>query len=54
MRDEILSDPQNVDTADVSRRGFVKLGTLRLRYTVLGISTGQTIPLQSPLTLRCR
>ena len=33
--------------------GFVKLNTLRLRYTVLGIATQQVIPLQSPLTLRC-
>lgn len=33
--------------------GFVKLNTLKLRYTVLGIATQQTIPLQSPLTLRC-
>jgi hypothetical protein len=34
--------------------GDVSLNTLKLRYTVLGIATSQTIPLQSPLTLRCR
>jgi hypothetical protein len=33
--------------------GFVKLNALELHYTVLGIATQQTIPLQSPLTMRC-
>lgn len=33
--------------------GDVTLNTLKLRYTVLGISTGETIPLQQPLTLSC-
>jgi hypothetical protein len=34
--------------------GYTRLDTLKLRYTVLGIATSQTIPLQTPLTLRCR
>lgn len=33
--------------------GFVQLNTLKLHYAVLGIPTGQTIPLDSPLTMRC-
>lgn len=33
--------------------GNATVNTLKLRYTILGISTGETIPLQDPLTLSC-
>lgn len=37
----------------LSSCGDVTVNSLKLNYTVLGISTSETIPLQTPLSLRC-
>jgi hypothetical protein len=38
----------------LSSCGDVRVNTLKLQYTILGIGTGESIPLQQPLTMACR
>jgi hypothetical protein len=38
----------------LSSCGDISVNTLKLRYTILGIATGETIRLQQPLTMSCR
>jgi hypothetical protein len=38
----------------LSSCGDISVNTLKLRYTILGIATGETIRLQQPLTMTCR
>ncbi len=42
------------ETVGLSSCGEVTVNTLKLRYSILGISTSESIPLQQPPTLSCR